>query len=102
MRSLDPMRNFPELGILPEPEARRLVVETQKRITREPAVLVGLIAAAVIPAMAIVVTMELTGPLVSLMAIAVVWLVTWFYRIIVIKPRMHAAFRDMGYRGPQG
>ncbi len=100
MRSLDPMRNFPELDALSETEAKRLIVETQKRITREPAVLVGLIVALLIPASTIFLTTDLAGLLAAAIAGALIGLVAWAYMIAVIKPRMHAAFRAMGYQTP--
>lgn len=98
MRSFDPMRNFPELDALPETEAKRLIVETQKRITREPVVFIGLIVALLIPAFIILLTTELTGLFAAAIVGALVGLVAWAYMIAVIKPRMHAAFRAMGYQ----
>ncbi|HEV2573891.1 hypothetical protein [Methylocella sp. CPCC 101449] len=98
MRSFDPMRNFPELDALPETEAKRLIVETQKRITREPVVFIGLIVALLIPAFTILLTTELTGLFAAAIVGALVGLVAWAYMIAVIKPRMHAAFRAMGYQ----
>ncbi|MDH7799344.1 MULTISPECIES: hypothetical protein [unclassified Beijerinckia] len=98
MRSLDPMRNFPELDALSETEAKRLIVETQKRITREPVVLIGLIVALMIPAFTVLLTTEFTGLIAAAIAGALIGLVAWAYMIAVIKPRMHAAFRDMGYQ----
>ncbi|MBN9083713.1 MAG: hypothetical protein BGP04_15885 [Rhizobiales bacterium 62-17] len=98
MRSFDPMRNFPELDALPETEAKRLIVETQKRITREPVVFIGLIVALLIPAFTILLTTQLTGLLAAAIVGALVGLVAWAYMIAVIKPRMHAAFRAMGYQ----
>lgn len=98
MRSFDPMRNFPELDALPETEAKRLIVETQKRITREPVVFIGLIVALLIPAFTILLATELTGLFAAAIVGALVGLVAWAYMIAVIKPRMHAAFRAMGYQ----
>ncbi len=97
MRSWDPMRNFPELDALPRDEARALVVKTQRQVTRQPLILIGLIITLVIASIAIFSLVPLggvtggaiMGGLIALFAVA--------YMVVVIKPRMKEEFRKQGF-----
>lgn len=100
MRSWDPMKNFPELDGLDPREAEKLRRETQKRITRQPVVFIGLLVTAVIAALVVfnvlptrtVVETAIAGALVGLAAVG--------YMLVVIKPKMQAEFRAQGF--PRG
>jgi hypothetical protein len=97
MRSWDPLRNFPELDGLPEAEARTLIRDTQKRISREPKILAGLIAVALAAGVVAFGILNLGGLLGGLVAGALIGIAVAVYMMLVIKPRMQNAFREMGY-----
>lgn len=97
MRSMDPMRDFPELDGLPDAEAKALVGETQKRVTREPKILIGLIATLGVVAILVFGVLRPEGMLGAALAGALVGVAAVGYMIVVVKPRMKAAFREMGY-----
>lgn len=97
MRSMDPMRNFPELDGLPEAEAKALVRDTQKQVTRRPAILIGMIAVLLVAAFAIFAIVDVSGLLGGALMGALIGAVAVGYMVIVIKPRMHEEFRKLGY-----
>lgn len=97
MRSWDPMRNFPELDGLPQAEAKALVVKTQRQISRQPAVLIGLIAVLCIAGLAVFYLVPLGGITGGAIMGALIGLVGVAYMVVVIKPRMQAEFRKQGF-----
>ena len=97
MRSWDPMRNFPELDALPQAEAKALVVKTQREVTRQPAVLIGLIVVLCIAGVLIFYLVPLGGVTGGAIMGALVGLVGVAYMVVVIKPRMQAEFRRQGF-----
>ena len=97
MRSWDPMRNFPELDGLTQAEAKALVVKTQREVTRQPAVLIGLIVVLCIAGVLIFYLVPLGGVTGGAIMGALVGLVGVAYMVVVIKPRMQAEFRRQGF-----
>lgn len=97
MRSWDPMRNFPELDALPPTEARALVVKTQRQVSRQPPVLIGLIVVLCIAGVLIFYLVPLGGVTGGAIMGALVGLVGVAYMVLVIKPRMQAEFRKQGF-----
>lgn len=93
MKSWDPMRNFPELEGMAEPEAKALIRSTQKRILREPKILIGMTAVGLTVGLVLAMVFSIGGFVMG----AAVGLAIVIYMILVIKPRMKAAFREMGY-----
>ena len=97
MKSIDPMRNFPELAGLPESLAKTLIGDTQKRVTREPKILLGLIATVAVAAYLLFGVLHPGGILGAALAGSLVGAAAVAYMAVVIRPRMRAAFREMGY-----
>jgi Mn2+/Fe2+ NRAMP family transporter len=97
MQSWDPMRNFPELDGLDPAEAKKLIRQTQRKISLQPVIFVGLIVTAVIAATVIFNVLPTRTILQSFIAGGLVGLVIVAYMVLVIKPRMKEAFRAMGY-----
>ena len=97
MRSWDPMRNFPELDGLPPAEAKVLVVKTQRQVTREPPVLIGLIVVLCIAGVLIFYLVPLGGITGGAIMGALVGLVGIVYMVLEIKPRMQAEIRKQGF-----
>lgn len=97
MRSWDPMRNFPELDGLDRAEAGKLIRQTQRKVSRQPVILVGLIVTAAIAAIAIFNLLPTYTVFQTFIAGGLVGLVMAAYIVVVIKPRMKEEFRAMGY-----
>jgi hypothetical protein len=97
MRSLDPMRNFPELEVLPAAEAKALVVKTQRQVMRQPLILIGLLATLAVAGVLIFNFMPVGGLLGGALIGALIGLAAVLYMVAVIKPRMRAEFRRQGY-----
>ena len=97
MRSLDPMRNFPELDGLPAAEAKALVVKTQRQVARQPLILIGLLATLALAGVLILNFMPVGGLLGGALIGGLIGLVAVLYMVAVIKPRMQAEFRRQGF-----
>jgi len=97
MRSWDPMRNFPELDGLPQDQAKALVVKTQREVSRQPVVLLGLIATLAVAGVLIFNVVPLGGVTGGAIMGALVALFGIAYMVVVIKPRMQAEFRKQGF-----
>jgi hypothetical protein len=97
MRSWDPMKNFPELDGLDSREAEKLRRTTQRRISLRPAILAGLLATAVLTALAVFTLLPTETTLQTAIAGGLLGLAIVVYMVVVIKPRMHAEFRAQGY-----
>lgn len=100
MRSWDPMRNFPEFDGLDAKEAERIRRDVQKRIARQPKILVGMLVVALIAGFAIFGLFRPSGILGSALCGAAVGIVMGIYMVLIIKPRMKEEFRAVGY--PRG
>lgn len=97
MRSLDPMRNFPELDGLSAAEAKALVVKTQRQVVRQPAILIGLVATLAIAGFLVFNFMPVGGILGGALIGGLIGLAAVVYMVVVIKPRMHAEFLRQGF-----
>ncbi|MDB5535681.1 MAG: hypothetical protein JWP26_3233 [Devosia sp.] len=97
MRSWDPMRNFPELDALSAAEAKALVVKTQREVTRQPMILLGLAVTLAVAGVAIFYLVPLGGLTGGAIMGAMVALFGVVYMVVVIKPRMQAEFRKQGF-----
>jgi hypothetical protein len=97
MRSWDPMRNFPELDGLDPKEAEKLRRDTQKKISRQPVIFVGLLVTATIAAIAFFSLLPTRTVFQTFIAGGLVGLAAVVYMVLVIKPKMQAEFRTMGF-----
>ena len=97
MRSWDPMRNFPELDALPRAEAKALVIKTQREVSRQPMVLLGLFITLLVACVAIFYLVPLGGVTGGAIMGALVALSGIAYMVVVIRPRMQAEFRKQGF-----
>lgn len=97
MLSWDPMRNFPELAALPPAEAKALVIKTQRQVSRQPMVLLGLFITLVAACIAIFYLVPFGGLIGGAIMGALVALSGVGYMVLVIKPRMQAEFRKQGF-----
>ena len=97
MRSWDPMKNFPELDGLDPKEAEKLRRQTQRRITMQPVVFVGLLVTAIIAAVVVFNILPTRTILQTAIAGGLVGLAAVCYMLVVIKPKMQAEFRAQGF-----
>jgi membrane associated rhomboid family serine protease len=97
MRSWDPMRNFPELDGLDAKEAERIRRDVQKRIARQPKILIGMLVVALIAGFAIFDLARPSNIVGSALGGAAVGIVMGIYMVLIIKPRMKEEFRTMGH-----
>jgi len=96
MRSWDPMKNFPELDGLERTEAERLRRQTQRKVTRQPVVFIGLLVTAAIAATIAFGLLPTDSVFEAAFAGALVGLAAAVYMVLVIKPKMKAEFQAMG------
>ena len=92
----DLLRDFPELDSLEAGARQKLIVDTQKRIVRQPAILLGLIAAMSVPALLALWSFPPHGLMGTLVTGGLVGLSGYGYLAVIVKPRMREAFRKMG------
>ncbi len=97
MRSWDPMRNYPELDSLPDAEAKALIVATQKRVSRQPAMLAGLIGSGLAGAVPAIFLVRPGGFISGAIFGGIIGLAMVAFMVLVIKPRIREEFRRMGY-----
>ena len=97
MRSLDPMRNFPELDSLPAAEAKALVIKTQRHVTRQPLIFIEVLATLAVVGVLIFNFMPVGGLLGGALIGVLVGLAVVLYMVAVIKPRMQAEFHRQGF-----
>ena len=93
----DLLRNFPELEGMEADARQKLIVETQKRVVRQPAILAGLVASMGIPALFVIWILPLEGLTGSLATAGTLAVTGYGYLAAVVKPLMSAEFRKMGY-----
>ena len=93
----DLLRDFPELEGMATDSRQKLIVDTQKRVVRQPAILAGLVASMGIPALFVIWFLPLEGLIGSLATAGTVALAGYAYLAAVVKPRMSAEFQRMGY-----
>jgi len=93
----DPMKDIPELAGLDPAEAERLRKEVQIKIQRQPAIMAGLIATLAITCYLVGKYLFLNGLLAILWIGLSIGLVAIAYTVLVIKPRVRARLREMGY-----
>ena len=97
MRSWDPMRNFPELDGLDPKEAEKLRRQTQRKVTMQPVTFVGLLVTAVIGVVVVLNLLPTYTISQTVLAYALVALACLVYMLLVIKPKMRAEFKAMGF-----
>jgi hypothetical protein len=103
MRSWDPMRNFPELEGLDPKEAEKLRRQTQRKVTMRPVTFVGLLVTAIIAVVVVLNVLPTYTILQTVFAYALVALACLVYILLVIKPKMHAELKALGFpRGGAG